>query len=91
MGWSECGGSLAIEWLAMRRADIKRGRTFINWPDTATRTVTTIRDEIDHFKEVRLDWRPPRDRCRFDRFAGWAKREVDHPLPERRSSVCRSE
>jgi hypothetical protein len=58
--------------------------TFINWPDTGIRMVTAIRNGIVHFKEVRLDWRPPRDRCRFERFAGWAKKEVDAPLPERR-------
>jgi hypothetical protein len=68
----------------MRQVDIKAGRTFINWPDTATRTVTAIRNGIVYFKEVRRDWRPPRDRCRLDRFAGWAKREVEAPLPERR-------
>jgi hypothetical protein len=68
----------------MRQADIKPGRTFINWPETATRTVTAIRNGIVHFKEVRRDWRPSRDRCRLDRFAGWAKREVEAPLPERR-------
>jgi hypothetical protein len=64
----------------MRQADIERGRTYINWPETATRTVTSIRGGIIYFSEVRHDWRPPRERCRFERFAGWAKREVDHPL-----------
>src|SRR4051812_18833670 len=59
----------------MRQADIKSGRTYINWPETATRTVTSIRGSIIYFSEVRHDWRPPRDRCRFERFAGWAKRE----------------
>ena len=70
----------------MRQADIKPGCTSIgiNWPETATRTVTAIRNGIVHFKEVRRDWRAPRDRCRLDRFAGWAKREVEGPLPERR-------
>src|SRR6476620_10898689 len=68
----------------MRQADIERGRTYINWPETATRTVTSIRGGIIYFSEVRHDWRPPRDRCRFERFAGWAKREVEAPLPERR-------
>jgi len=68
----------------MRQADIKRGLTYINWPETATRTVTSIRGGIIYFNEVRHDWRPPRDRCRFERFAGWAKREVDQPLPQRR-------
>src|SRR3954467_13356379 len=67
-----------------RRADIERGRTDINWPETATRTVTSVRSGIIYFTEVRHDWRPPRDRCRFQRFAGWAKREVDQPLPQRR-------
>ena len=69
---------------SMRQADIKRRRTYINWPETATRTVTSIRGGIIYFSEVRHDWRPPRDRCRFERFAGWAKREVEAPLPERR-------
>jgi hypothetical protein len=68
----------------MRQADIERGRTYMNWPETATRTVTSIRGGIIYFTEVRYDWRPPRDRCRFERFAGWAKREVEAPLPERR-------
>ena len=68
----------------MRQADIKSGRTYINWPETATRTVTSIRGGVIYFSEVRHDWRPPRDRCRFERFAGWAKREVDQPLPQRR-------
>ena len=27
----------------MRQADIERGRTYMNWPETATRTVTSIR------------------------------------------------
>ena len=54
----------------------QRGRTYINWPETATRTVTSIHGGIIYFSEVRHDWRPPRDRCRFERFAGWAKREV---------------
>jgi len=39
----------------MRRADIERGRT---WPETATRTVTSIRCGIIYFTEVRHDWRP---------------------------------
>src|SRR4051794_7065413 len=52
--------------------------------ETATRTVTSTRGGIIYFSEVRHDWRPPRDRCRFERFAGWAKREVDQPLPQRR-------
>ena len=69
---------------AMRQADIERGRTYINWPETATRTVTSVRGGMIYFSEVRHDWRPPRDRCRFERFAGWAKREVDQPLPQRR-------
>jgi hypothetical protein len=30
----------------MRQADIERGRTYINWPETATRTVTSIRGGI---------------------------------------------
>ena len=54
----------------MRQADIKSGRTYINWPETATRTVTSIRGAIIYFSEVRHDWPPPRDRCRFERFAG---------------------
>jgi hypothetical protein len=53
-------------------------------PRRRPRTVTAIRNGIVHFKEVRRDWRAPRDRCRLDRFAGWAKREVEGPLPERR-------
>jgi hypothetical protein len=72
------------EMESMRQADIERGRSYINWPETATRTVTSIRGGIIYFREVRHDWRPPRHRCRFERFAGWAKREVDQPLPERR-------
>jgi hypothetical protein len=68
----------------MRQADIKPGRTFINWPDTATRTVTAIRNGIVYFREVRLDWRPPKDRCGLGQFRTWAKREVEAPLPERR-------
>ena len=68
----------------MRQADIKSGRTYVKWPETATRTVTSIRGGIIYFSEARHDWRPPMDRCRFERFAGWAKREVDQPLPERR-------
>ena len=68
----------------MRQADIERGRTYINWPETATRTVTSIRGRFIYFSEVRHDWRRPRDRCRFERFAGWAKRGVDQPLPQRR-------
>jgi len=68
----------------MRQADIKPGRTFINWPETATRTVTAIRGEIVHFAEVRRDWRPAKDGCGLEQFARWAKKEVDHPLPERR-------
>ena len=51
------------------------------WPETATRTVTSIRGGIIYFTEVRHDWRPRRDRCRFERFAGWAKREVEAPFP----------
>jgi len=47
-------------------------------------TNTAIRNDIVYFKEVRRDWRPPNDRCRLDRFAGWAKREVEAPVPERR-------
>ena len=39
----------------MRRADIERGRTYINLPETATRTVTSIRGEIIYFTEVRHD------------------------------------
>ena len=74
----------------MRQADIERGRTYMNWPGTATRTVTSIRGGIIYFTEVRHDWRPPRDRCRFERFAGWAKREVDQPLPQRRVRGFRS-
>ena len=69
---------------SMRQADIERGRTYIKGPETATRTVTSIRGGIIYFSEVRHDSRPPRDRCRFERFAGWAKREADQPLPERR-------
>jgi hypothetical protein len=41
----------------VRQADIKPGRTFINWPETATRTVTAIQNGIVHFLEVRRDWR----------------------------------
>ena len=39
----------------MRRAASERGRT---WPETATRTVTSIRCGIIYFTEVRHDWRP---------------------------------
>jgi len=63
----------------VRQADIERGRTYINWPETATRTVTRIRGGIIYFAEVRHDWRPTRDRCRFERFAGWAKRQSAAP------------
>jgi hypothetical protein len=35
----------------MRQADIKPGRTFMNWPETATRTVTSIRGGIIYFTE----------------------------------------
>jgi hypothetical protein len=40
----------------MRQADIERGRTYINWPETATRTVTSIRSGIIYFSgsEARL-------------------------------------
>ena len=31
----------------MRQADIERGRTYVNWPETATRTVMSIRGGID--------------------------------------------
>jgi hypothetical protein len=41
----------------MKQADIKPGRTYMNWPDTAIRTVTAIRNGIVHFKEVTRDWR----------------------------------
>jgi hypothetical protein len=46
--------------MAMRQANIKCGRTYMNWPDTATRTVTAIRDGVVYFDEVRRDWRPPK-------------------------------
>jgi hypothetical protein len=61
----------------MRQADIKRGCTYMNWPDTATRTVTAIRDGVVYFDEVRRDWRPPKGRCGLNQFRGWAKKEVD--------------
>jgi hypothetical protein len=37
------------------QADIEHGRTYINWPKTVTRTVTSIRGGIIYFSEVRHD------------------------------------
>ena len=67
--------------MAMRQANIKCGRTYMNWPDTATRTVTAI---VVYFDEVRRDWRPPKGRCGLNQFRGWAKKEVGAALPEHR-------
>jgi hypothetical protein len=58
----------------MRQADIKRGRTYMNWPDTATRTVTAIRDGVVYFDEVRRDSRPPRVGAALISFAAGPRR-----------------
>ena len=43
-----------------------------------------LRGETVYFKEVRRDWRPAKDMSGLGQFSTWAKKEVDHPLPERR-------